>query len=127
VAEDESLIRIDVVETLRDHGFDVIAEAADGEKAVALAEELRPDLVVMDVKMPLLDGISAADIITKKKIAPVVLLTAFRNVSLSRGQQKRELWPMSSNLLRPTTSFLQLILLSAATNSSRHWKTKCQI
>jgi response regulator NasT len=77
VAEDESLIRIDIVETLRDHGFDVIAEAADGEKAVALAEELRPDLVVMDVKMPLMDGISAAEILTKKKIAPVVLLTAF--------------------------------------------------
>lgn len=77
VAEDESLIRIDIVETLRDHGFDVVAEAADGEKAVALAEELRPDLVVMDVKMPLLDGISAAEILSKKKIAPVVLLTAF--------------------------------------------------
>ncbi|MGA1688225.1 MAG: ANTAR domain-containing response regulator [Pontimonas sp.] len=77
VAEDESLIRIDVVETLRDNGFEVIAEAADGEKAVALAEELRPDLVVMDVKMPLMDGISAAEILTKKKIAPVVLLTAF--------------------------------------------------
>lgn len=77
VAEDESLIRIDIVETLRDHGFDVVAEAADGEKAVALAEELRPDLVVMDVKMPLMDGISAAEILTKKKIAPVVLLTAF--------------------------------------------------
>lgn len=77
VAEDESLIRIDIVETLRDNGFDVIAEAADGEKAVALAEELRPDLVVMDVKMPLMDGISAAEILTKKKIAPVVLLTAF--------------------------------------------------
>lgn len=77
VAEDESLIRIDIVETLRDHGFDVIAEAADGEKAVALAEELRPDLVVMDVKMPLMDGISAAEILTKRKIAPVVLLTAF--------------------------------------------------
>ena len=77
VAEDESLIRIDVVETLRDNGFDVIAEAGDGEKAVALAEQLRPDLVVMDVKMPLLDGISAAEILTKKKIAPVVLLTAF--------------------------------------------------
>ena len=76
VAEDESLIRIDVVETLRDHGFEVIAEAADGEKAVALAEELRPDLVVMDVKMPLMDGISAAEILTKKKIAPVGLLTA---------------------------------------------------
>lgn len=77
VAEDESLIRIDIVETLRDHGFEVIAEAADGERAVALAEELRPDLVVMDVKMPLMDGISAAEILTKRKIAPVVLLTAF--------------------------------------------------
>jgi response regulator NasT len=77
VAEDESLIRIDIVETLRDHGFEVVAEASDGEKAVALAEQLRPDLVVMDVKMPLMDGISAAEILTKKKIAPVVLLTAF--------------------------------------------------
>lgn len=77
VAEDESLIRIDIVEILRDNGFDVIAEAADGEKAVALATELRPDLVVMDVKMPLLDGISAAEILTKNRIAPVVLLTAF--------------------------------------------------
>ena len=77
VAEDESLIRIDIVEILRDNGFEVVGEAADGERAVALAEELRPDLVVMDVKMPLLDGISAAEIITKKKIAPVVLLTAF--------------------------------------------------
>jgi len=77
VAEDESLIRIDIVEILRDNGFDVVGEAADGEKAVALATELRPDLVVMDVKMPLLDGISAAEILTKNRIAPVVLLTAF--------------------------------------------------
>jgi response regulator NasT len=77
VAEDESLIRIDIVETLEDNGFEVVGQAADGEKAVALVEELRPDLVVMDVKMPLLDGISAAAIISKKKLAPVVLLTAF--------------------------------------------------
>ena len=77
VAEDESLIRIDVIETLRDNGFTVVGEAADGEKAVELARELRPDLVVMDVKMPLLDGISAAEILNKEKIAPVVLLTAF--------------------------------------------------
>lgn len=77
VAEDESLIRIDIVEILRDNGFDVVGEAADGEKAVALAEELRPDIVVMDVKMPLLDGISAAEILAKRHIAPVVLLTAF--------------------------------------------------
>ena len=77
VAEDESLIRIDVIETLTDNGFTVVGEAADGEKAVELARELRPDLVVMDVKMPLLDGISAAEILNKEKIAPVVLLTAF--------------------------------------------------
>lgn len=77
VAEDESLIRLDVVETLRDHGFNVIGEAADGEKAVGLVRELRPDLVVMDVKMPLMDGISAAEIINKEALAPVVLLTAF--------------------------------------------------
>ncbi len=77
VAEDESLIRMDIVEILNDNGFEVVGEAGDGEKAVALAEELRPDLVVMDVKMPLLDGISAAELIGKKNIAPVVLLTAF--------------------------------------------------
>jgi AmiR/NasT family two-component response regulator len=77
VAEDESLIRIDIVETLTDNGFIVVGEAADGEAAIALAREHRPDLVVMDVKMPLMDGISAAEILTKEKIAPVVLLTAF--------------------------------------------------
>ena len=77
VAEDESLIRIDIVEILTDNGFTVVGEASDGEAAIALAREHRPDIVVMDVKMPLLDGISAAEILTKEKIAPVVLLTAF--------------------------------------------------
>ena len=77
VAEDESLIRIDIVEILEDNGFEVVGEAGDGEKAVALVEELLPDLVVMDVKMPLMDGITAAEIIGKKNLAPVVLLTAF--------------------------------------------------
>ncbi len=77
VAEDESLIRIDVVETLTDNGYTVVGEAADGEAAVALARQHRPDLVVMDVKMPLMDGITAAEILAKEKIAPVVLLTAF--------------------------------------------------
>lgn len=82
VAEDESLIRIDIVETLRDNGFDVVGEAGDGEAAVALAKQLRPDLVVMDVKMPKLDGISAAEQLNKEHIAPVVLLTAFSQKEL---------------------------------------------
>jgi AmiR/NasT family two-component response regulator len=82
VAEDESLIRLDIVEILRDNGFDVVGEAGDGETAVALATELRPDVVVMDVKMPQLDGISAAERLAKNHIAPVVLLTAFSQKEL---------------------------------------------
>ena len=77
VAEDESLIRMDVIETLKDNGFTVVGEAGDGEKAVELAREHQPNVVVMDAKMPLLDGISAAEILSKEKICPVVLLTAF--------------------------------------------------
>lgn len=77
VAEDEALIRLDVVEMLREAGYDVVGEAGDGEEAVRLAEEHRPDLVVMDIKMPVLDGISAAERIAGGRIAPVVLLTAF--------------------------------------------------
>jgi len=82
VAEDESLIRLDIVEILRDNGFDVVGEAGDGETAVQLATDLRPDLVVMDVKMPQLDGISAAEKLAKNHIAPVVLLTAFSQKEL---------------------------------------------
>lgn len=76
VAEDESLIRMDIVETLRDNGFNVVGEASDGLKAVELAETLHPDLMVMDIKMPNLDGLSAAEKIAGLKI-PIVLLTAF--------------------------------------------------
>jgi len=77
VAEDESLIRLDLIEMLREEHFDVVGEAADGATAVRLAEELRPDLVVMDVKMPVLDGISASEQIVGQRIAPVLILTAF--------------------------------------------------
>jgi two-component system, response regulator PdtaR len=82
VAEDESLIRLDIVEILRDNGFDVVGEAGDGETAVQLATELRPDLVVMDVRMPQLDGIKAAERLTRDHIAPFVLLTAFSQKEL---------------------------------------------
>jgi len=81
VAEDESLIRMDIVETLRYKGFDVVGEAGDGNKAVELAFALKPDLIVMDIKMPDLDGLSAAEKIAELKI-PVVLLTAFSQQEL---------------------------------------------
>jgi AmiR/NasT family two-component response regulator len=77
IAEDEALIRLDLREMLEEEGFDVVGEAADGEQTVALATELRPDLVICDVKMPKMDGIVAAAQITEARIAPVVMLTAF--------------------------------------------------
>ena len=81
VVEDEGLIRMDVVATLQEAGYEVVAEGADGEEAIKLATELEPDLVVMDIKMPKLDGISAAEKIAELKI-PVVLLTAFSQSDL---------------------------------------------
>jgi len=77
VAEDETLIRLDIVEMLTEAGYSVVGQAGNGEEAVQLAERLRPDVVVMDVKMPVLDGISAAERIVAARVAPVVLLTAF--------------------------------------------------
>jgi two-component system, response regulator PdtaR len=77
VAEDEALIRLDLVEMLTEAGYDVVGQAGDGEAAIELTEKEKPDLVVMDVKMPKLDGISAAERIAKQRIAPVVILTAF--------------------------------------------------
>lgn len=77
VAEDETLIRLDIVESLTEAGFDVVGEAANGEQAVALATELEPDVVVMDVKMPVMDGITAAERIIGARTCAVVMLTAF--------------------------------------------------
>jgi two-component system, response regulator PdtaR len=77
VAEDEALIRLDLAEMLAEEGYVVVGQAADGQRAVQLVEELRPDLVVLDVKMPKLDGITAAARIAEQRIAPVVILTAF--------------------------------------------------
>ena len=77
IAEDEALIRLDLAEMLREEGYDVVGQAGDGQEAVELAESLRPDLVIMDVKMPRRDGIDAAAEIAEKRIAPIVVLTAF--------------------------------------------------
>ena len=80
VAEDETLIRMDLVEMLVEAGYDVVAEASNGEEAVKLANEVKPDLAILDVKMPVLDGISAAENIIE--IAPVLMLTAFSQKDL---------------------------------------------
>ncbi|RIK42611.1 MAG: response regulator [Chloroflexi bacterium] len=82
IADDESLIRMDLREMLSHLGYDVIAEASDGRSAVELARKLLPDLVIMDIKMPDMDGITAADELGRGKVAPVVLLTAYSEQSL---------------------------------------------
>jgi response regulator NasT len=77
IAEDEAIIRLDLKEMLEEEGYAVVGEAGDGQRAVELVEEHRPDLVVLDVKMPVLDGITAAEQIAEKRLAPVLMLTAF--------------------------------------------------
>ncbi len=77
VADNESIIRMDLRELLEEAGHTVVGEASDGLKAVDLARKHRPDLVIMDIKMPEMDGITAAKIISNEKLAPVLLLTAF--------------------------------------------------
>ncbi len=123
VAEDESLIRLDIVETLEAAGFDVIGEAGDGERAVELAKELKPDLIVMDVKMPKMDGITAAERISAEKIAPVVLLTAFSQKELveragEAGALAYVVKPFTQNDLLPAIEialarYAQIITLEA--------------
>lgn len=82
IADDESLIRLDLREMLTHLGYDVIAEAGDGGTAMDLARKLRPDLMIMDIKMPEVDGIAAAEELTRERIAPVVLLTAYSDQGL---------------------------------------------
>jgi response regulator NasT len=82
IAEDDTITRMDLREELQRQGYLVVGDVGDGESAVNLTRELRPDLVVMDIRMPQLDGIAAAEILTREKLAPVVLLTAFSDQEL---------------------------------------------
>ncbi|WP_375504341.1 ANTAR domain-containing response regulator [uncultured Jatrophihabitans sp.] len=129
IAEDEALIRLDLREMLEEEGFDVVGEAGDGEQAVALAQELNPDLVICDVKMPKLDGIAAAAQITEARIAPVVMLTAFSQrdlierardagamAYLVKPFQKRDLLPA---IEMATTRFAELRALESEVTGLR--------
>lgn len=77
VAEDETIIRLDIVETLTAQGYEVVGEAENGQRAIELVEELKPDVVLMDISMPVMDGLSATRHLAQQSIAPVVILTAF--------------------------------------------------
>jgi response regulator NasT len=106
VVEDEALIRLDLVEMLTEAGYEVVGQAGDGETAIRVIRELRPDLVLMDVKMPILDGISAAEVLAAEGIAPIVLLTAFSQSdlierALAAGVQGYVVKPFSMADLRP--------------------------
>jgi AmiR/NasT family two-component response regulator len=100
IAEDEALIRLDLAEMLAEEGYDVVGQAEDGEKAITLVEELRPDLIILDIKMPRLDGIAAAERVAARRIAPVVILTAFSQRDLV--EQARDAGAMAY-LVKPFT------------------------
>ncbi len=82
IADDESIIRLDLKTLLEEMGHVVVGEAADGQCALNLARSLKPDVIIMDIKMPIMDGLDAAKIIAQEKIAPVVLLTAYSQSDL---------------------------------------------
>lgn len=127
IAEDEALIRLDLKEMLEEEGYEVCGEAGDGETAVRMAAELRPDLVILDVKMPVLDGISAAERIAGDRVAPVVILTAFSQrdlverardagamTYLVKPFQKRDLLPALEMAL---SRFAEILALEAEVGS----------
>lgn len=77
LAEDEAIIRLDLRETLQEEGYEVVGDVGRGDKAIELVRELKPDVAIFDIKMPGISGIEAAKIVSKEKICPVVMLTAF--------------------------------------------------
>jgi two-component system, response regulator PdtaR len=106
IAEDEALIRLDLKEMLEEEGYAVVAEVGDGQQAVDRAVELRPDLVILDIQMPVLDGLSAAERIAAERIAPVIVLTAFSQRELverarDAGAMAYLVKPFSKNDLVP--------------------------
>jgi two-component system, response regulator PdtaR len=106
IAEDEALIRLDLKEMLEEEGYSVVAEVGDGQQAVDRTQELRPDLVILDIQMPVLDGLSAAEQIASSRVAPVIVLTAFSQRELverarDAGAMAYLVKPFSKNDLVP--------------------------
>jgi two-component system, response regulator PdtaR len=106
IAEDEALIRLDLKEMLEEEGYSVVAEVGDGQQAVDQAQALRPDLVILDIQMPVLDGLSAAEQIAGARVAPVIVLTAFSQRELverarDAGAMAYLVKPFSKNDLVP--------------------------
>jgi response regulator NasT len=106
IAEDEALIRLDLKEMLEEEGYSVVGEVGDGQQAVDLAQQLRPDLVILDIQMPVLDGLAAAEQIASARIAPVIVLTAFSQRELverarDAGAMAYLVKPFSKNDLVP--------------------------
>lgn len=116
IADDEPIIRLDLKKMLEDVGYDVVAEAGDGAKAVEAARNLSPDIVILDIKMPTLDGIDAARIISEEKIAPVVLLTAYSQVDLVARAKEAGVF---SYLVKP---FREADLLPAIEIAMSRWE-----
>lgn len=123
VAEDETIIRLDIVETLTGQGYEVVGEADNGQRAIELVEELSPDVVLMDISMPIMDGLSATRSISEKSLVPVVILTAFSQRDLieqatQAGAMSYIVKPFSETDLVPAIElararFEQLVTLEA--------------
>ncbi len=115
IADDEPIIRLDLKKMLEDVGYDVVAEVGDGAKAVEAARTLNPDVVILDIKMPNMDGIDAAKIISDEKIAPVLLLTAYSQVDLVTRAKEAGVY---SYLVKP---FKEADLLPAIEIAMSRW------
>ena len=120
LADDEAILRLDLREMLADAGHDIVGEAANGQEAVKLAAELKPDFIIMDVKMPVMDGITAAKIIAADNIAPVLLLTAYSQQDILIRMLVR---------LQFLRQALLLILLSLCVRNSsfRQWRLQLSV
>ena len=115
LVEDESIIRLDIALILKDNGYDVTGEAGDGERAVELALELKPDLIIMDIKMPKLNGLKASEIISKKLDVPIVLVTAY---SQKEFVERTKLSNIAGYLVKPVSEANLIPAIEVALNQA---------